>query len=112
MNQVSQQFKQVNQAGVEAFASVADAAFSVLERMSALNLGAVRGMLRQRELDSRNLLAARDPRTVFSLQAQVLIDDSKQVMDYSQRAIEISSQTRHRISKVLGYPLPGHVPAQ
>jgi phasin family protein len=112
MNQVSQQFKQVNQAGVEVMATVAGAAFSVLERIAALNLSAARGFLQQRQTSSRKLLSARDAQTLLSLQAQALIDDSKQAMDYSQRAIEISLQSRDSLNKVLGYPQPGRFPAQ
>lgn len=111
MNQVSRQFKQVSQSGVDMFATVAAVAFSVVERVAALNVSAARGILSQRERNSRQLLAARDAQTVFSLQALALIEDSKQVMDYSQRAIVISSQSRSSFSKLLGHPLPGQFPA-
>ncbi len=101
MNQVSEHIKQANTAGVETMATVASAAFGAVERLAALNLGMVRRMLEQHESDSRRLLAARDPQTLFSLQASTILEESKQVMQYSQRAIEISSQSRDEISRVL-----------
>ncbi len=102
MNQVSEHIKQGNHAGVETMATVASAAFGAVERLAALSLGMVRRMLEQHESDSRRLLAARDPQTLFSLQASAILEDSKQVMQYSQRAIEISSQSRNEISRALG----------
>ena len=102
MNQVSEQIEQVNQAGVKAFETIASAAFSGLEKMAALNLGMARSVLEQHRSSSRRLLVVTDPRTLFSLQAGVILEDSKQAMDYSQRAFEISSQTRESFARALG----------
>ena len=109
MNQVAEQIKQAN---LEAFETLSSAAFSTIERMAALNLGAVRSMLEQRESNSRRLLAAADPQTLLSLQAGVILEDSKRVMDYSQRAFEISSHARESFSRVIGKQLPGSLPEQ
>jgi len=107
MNHASEHIKQANQVGVETMATMANAAFAAVERLAALNLSTVRRMLEQHECDSRRLLDAHDPQTLFSLQASTLIEDSKQVMHYSQRAFEISSQTRDEISRVLEKGLSG-----
>lgn len=102
MNQVSEHLKQANQAGVETLATVANAAFGAMERLAALNLSTARRMLEQQETGSRKLLAARDAQALLSLQAEAMLDDTNQVMNYSQRAFEITSQTRDEISRVLG----------
>lgn len=112
MNQVSEQIKQANQAGVDAFETMASAAFSAIERLAALNLGTARSLLEQRGSNSRQMLAVIDPQTLLRLQAGVILEDSKQAMDYSQRAFEISSQARETWSRVLGQHLPGKLPAQ
>lgn len=108
MNQVSEQIKEANRAGVETFETMAGAAFSAIERMAALNLGMARNLLEQRQSNSRRMLAVADPRTLYSLQAGVILEDSKQAMDYSQRAFEISSQARESFTRVLGKHLPGN----
>lgn len=100
MNQVSEQIKKANQTGVETFETVANAALLVMERLAALNLGTVRGLMEQRESSSRRILAARDPQTLFSIQAKALLEDSRQAMDYSQRAFDISTQTRSQMTGV------------
>lgn len=112
MNQVSEQITQANRTSLEVFETLTSAAFSTLERIAALNLGAARNMLEQRESNSRRLLAAADPQTLMSLQAGVILEDSKQAMDYSQRAFEISSHARESFSRVIGKQLPRSLPEQ
>lgn len=101
MNQASEQIKQANQAGVETLATLANAAFGAMERIAALNLSTVRRMLEQQESGSRRLMGMPDAQTLFSMQAKAVLEDTKQVMNYSQRAFEITSQTREEISRVL-----------
>jgi phasin family protein len=101
MNQVSEHIEQANKAGIETLATVANAAFGAVERIAALNLSTVRRLLEQQESGSRQFMAARDAQTLLSLQAKAMLDDTKQVMNYSQRAFEITSQTRDEISRVL-----------
>jgi hypothetical protein len=69
MNHVSKQLTQANRAGMEAFETMAVAAFGALERMAALNLGAARNLLEQRGSNSRRMLTATDPQSVMSLHA-------------------------------------------
>jgi phasin family protein len=101
MNHASEQFKHANQAGVEALATVANTAFGAMERMAALNLSTVRSILQQRESGSRRMLAASDAQTLMSLQAGAMFEETRRAMSYSQRAFEISTQTRNEIAKVL-----------
>lgn len=112
MNHVSKQITQANRAGMEAFETMADAAFSAMERMAALNLGVVRNLLEQRESNSRRMLSATDPQTLMSLQAGLILEDSKQAMDYSQRVFEISSHARESMSRMLGKHIPEKFPGQ
>ncbi len=102
MNHVSKRITQANRVGMEAFETMAVAAFGAMERMAALNLGAARNLLEQRGSNSRRMLTATDPQSVMSLQAGLMLDDSKLAMDYSQRAFEISCQARESMSRVLG----------
>lgn len=109
MNQVSEQIKQAN---LEALETLASAAFRAIESIAALNLGAARTMLEQTGSNSRRLIDAVDPQTLLSLQAGVILEDSKQAMDYSQRAFEISSLARESFTRVLGKPLTEIFPEQ
>ena len=108
MNRIPEQIKQANHAGVRTLETVANTAFGAMERLTALNMSTIRSVLAQRELNSRNLLAARDPQALLSLQAKALLEDSRQAMNYSQRAFEISNQTQDEMSRVLeqGFSVP------
>lgn len=112
MNHVSKQITQANRAGMEAFETMAVAAFGALERMAALNLGAARNLLEQRGSNSRRMLTATDPQSVMSLHAGLILEDSKQAMDYSQRVFEISCQAGESMSRVLGMRIPEDIPGQ
>lgn len=112
MNHVSEQFRRANQTGMQTLETVATLAFNAMEKMAALNLGMVRGVLEQRETASRKLFAATRPETLASLQAGVLIESSRQAMDYSQRAMEIGSATRDGLSRLVAEKIPGGLPPQ
>lgn len=112
MNQVSEQFRRANQAGMQTFETVANVAFDAMERLSALNLGMVRGVLEQRDTASRKMIAATRPETLVSVQADVIIESSRQAMDYSQRVMEIGNATRDGLSKLVAKQVPGIAPTQ
>lgn len=102
MNHASEHFKHANQFQVETLASVANTALGAVEQIAALNLSTVRNFLQQRESGSRRMLAAADTQTLFSLQAGVMLEEARNAMSYSRRAIEISTQTRDELARVLG----------
>lgn len=101
MNNASEHFKRANQLSVETLETVANAAFGAAERIAALNLSTVRSLLEQRETGSRRMLAAFDAQTLLALQAGAMLEGTKQVMSYSQRAFEISKQTQDELARVL-----------
>lgn len=105
MNNASEHFKHANQVSVETLATLANAAFGAVERVAALNLSTVRSILQQRESGSRRMLAAVDPQTLLSLQAGAMLEGTRQAMSYSQRAFEISTQTRDELARVLEHSI-------
>ncbi|MBI5899935.1 MAG: phasin family protein [Rhodocyclales bacterium] len=107
MNQVSEQFRRANQTGMQTLETVAAVAFDAMEKLAALNLGMVRGVLEQRETASRKLVAATRPETLVSLQAGVFLESSRQAMDYSQRVMEIGNAARDGLSKLVTEQIPG-----
>lgn len=112
MNQVSERFRRANQAGMQTFETVANVAFDAMERLAALNLGMVRGVLEQRDATSRKLIAATRPETLVSLQAGVFVESSRQAMDYSQRVMEIGNTTRDGLSRLVARQVSGIAPTQ
>lgn len=109
MNQVSEQIRRANQAGIQTIETAASLALETMEKLAALNLGMVKGALEQRETNSRKLVlvAATKPETLVSLQAGIFLEGSRQAMDYSQRVMEIGNATRSGLSRLVAEQIPG-----
>lgn len=100
MNRMAEQFQQANQTGVETLASAAQTAFAAMERLAALNLNTARHIMERNELNSRSIAAANEPGALLSLQTSAMLEDSRLALDYSRRAIEISSQASQDLARL------------
>lgn len=101
MVSVTEQLVSANKARVETLATIADAAFSVTERLAALNVGAARSLLEDSLEGIRAVLAANDVQDLVSLRNMLAQPVSGQVAGYSSSVFEIAMQTQQALSRVV-----------
>lgn len=100
MYSIPEQIVSANSANVETFTSFSKAAFSGVERVVALNMNTVRGLIEEGSSTSRSLLAAKDMQDVIAMQSTVAKPDFDKFGAYVRRVYDIASQTQETINQM------------
>lgn len=100
MNHMAEQIKQASKEGVEVFASAAQTALGAVERLAALNLNMARQIMARNETNSRSMMGTHTPDKLVSLHTNAMLEDSRLAMNYSRRAIEISSEASQHLASL------------
>ncbi|MCF8200103.1 MAG: phasin family protein [Sulfuritalea sp.] len=100
MYSLPKQIVSANRANVETFTTFANAAFSGVERVVALNLNTVRSLIEEGSSTSRSLLAVKNMQDVVAMQATVTKPDFDKFGAYARRVYDIASQTQVKISQM------------
>ena len=101
MYKLPEQIANANKASIETLASLANTTFAGAERMAALNLNAVRGILEDSAASARAMIAAKDAADLASLQASLAQPGLEKAKVYSRRVYSIASETREALSEVI-----------
>lgn len=101
MYKLPEQIANANKASIETLASIANTSFAGAERLVALNLSAVRGILEDSAANTRALVAAKDVADLASLQASLAQPGLEKAEVYSRRVYSIASETREALSEVI-----------
>ena len=101
MYNVSEQLASANKASAETFMTIANTAFSGVERLAALNLNAARSFVEGSAANTRALLAVKDAEAMVAMQKSLSQPDTEKAADYSRRVYEIASQTHEALSQAV-----------
>lgn len=94
-----ERFAAICRENVETGISCANTAFSGAERLCALNMNAVRGILEDVAANVTTMLAAKDPRDVVALQVSLAQPALEKVVAYSRSVFQVVSHTNDEIGK-------------
>lgn len=100
MYNVPAQFTSASKAGVEAMLTIANTAFSSVERLAALNLNTARAMLEDSVANTKSLLSVKDMQELVSLQTALAQPSLEKAVAYSRTLYEIATQTQGEMTKV------------
>ena len=95
-----EQIQNTSKANVEAMLSIANAQFSALEKLAALNSSALKSAFEDTMANARALAGAKDMQELVTLQttfAQPAIDKA---ISYSKSVYEVATQTNAELSKL------------
>ena len=100
MYNVPAQFTSASKSGIEAMLTIANTAFSSVERLAALNLNAARTLLEDSVANTKSLLAIKDMQELISLQTSLAQPSLEKAAAYSRTLYEIATQTQAEMAKV------------
>lgn len=101
MYKLPEQLASAHQAGVETLMTIANAAFGGVERLAALNLNAVRGLLEDSTTNARALIAVKDTQGLVSLQTRLAQPGLDKATLYSRSLYQIATETQETLSAVI-----------
>jgi len=99
MYSVPAQFTSASKAGVEAMLTIANTAFSSIERLAALNLNTARTLLEDSVANTKSLLAIKDMQELVGLQTSLAKPSLEKAVAYSRTLYEIATQTQSEMAK-------------
>lgn len=100
MYSVPTQFASAGKSGIEAMLTIANTAFSGIERLAALNLNTARMLLEDGAATTKSALAIKDMQELLSLQTSLTKPSLEKAADYSRSLYEIATQTQGEMAKV------------
>ena len=95
-----EQIQSTSKANVDAVLTAASTHFSALEKLAALNSGALKAAFDDTLANARALAGARDVQEFFSLQASFAQPAIDKAITYSKSVYEVAAQTNAEISKL------------
>lgn len=100
MYNVPAQFTSASKSGIEAMLTIANTAFSSVERLAALNLNTARTLLESSVVNTKSLLAMKDMHEMISMQTSLAQPSFEKAVAYSGTLYEIATQTHAEMVKV------------
>ena len=86
-----EQFADMSKAGMEALLAQATATFNRAERLAALNLNTTRAMLEDGALNTKALMAVKDPQELVKLQSELAKPMVDKAVAYAQSVYDIAN---------------------
>lgn len=94
-----EQFADVSKAGLEALLAQASTAFARAERLAALNLNTSRSLLEDGAVNTKAILAAKDPQELVKLQTELAKPMVDKAVAYARSVYEIAAEGQSELSK-------------
>ncbi|ANQ83927.1 phasin family protein [Azoarcus olearius] len=100
MTATPEQITAAAKANIETLLTLANSAFSNVERLAALNLNTARSVLEDGVANTKALLAAKDVQEFVSLQTSLAQPLIEKAVAYNRSVYEIASQSQEELSKL------------
>ena len=94
-----EQFADASKAGLEVLLSQATTAFSRAERLAALTLNTSRAMLEDGALNTKAILAVKDPQELVKLQSSLAKPMVDKAVAYARSVYEIASEGQNELTQ-------------
>jgi phasin family protein len=100
MYSVPAQFTNASKSGIEAMLTIANTAFSSVERLADLKQNTARTLLEDSVANTKSRFAIKDVQELISLQTSLAQPSLEKALAYSRALYEITTQTQAEMAKV------------